>query len=79
MDESVYIIGPLASLQAAFPQHDFTHARKSLDGLQAVIDVPSESAQEHFDTDLMFLTHEEAVEYLNDPDMAGIWYEEVNE
>lgn len=79
MDEKVYIIGPIELLKTTFPQHDFSHARTSLDGTEAVIEEDIASAQDHFDKELLFMDHAEAVEYLNDPEMAGVWYVEVPE
>lgn len=71
-----YLIGSIEALQFHFPEHDFSHARKSLDGTQAVIEesVSEELVSDINADDILTLPHEEALEYLNDMDNVGIWY-----
>ncbi|MFZ4620977.1 MAG: hypothetical protein ACOYNS_10480 [Bacteroidota bacterium] len=89
--ESKYIIGNLSVLQAIFPDHNFSHARLSLDGTQCVIEsdlvddlnsleaiAPGEVSQDDL-LELEILTHGQALAFLNAPDQEGVWYEPIAE
>lgn len=81
--EKKYIIGKVQDLREIFPDHDFDHARTSLDGSLVVIDEefeigdPSESFVEDLreSYELEVLSHEEAVAKLNGAESSGVWYE----
>ncbi|KAB2967512.1 hypothetical protein [Zoogloea sp.] len=63
-------------LKEVFPEHDWEHARKSVDGTEAVIEYEVTPDLEQFlaAEEVIALEHQEAVEYLSDPDQEGIWY-----
>ncbi|NUN68823.1 MAG: hypothetical protein HUU02_03835 [Bacteroidetes bacterium] len=71
----MYLIGPLELLKQLFPSHDWSHARVSLDGSEGVIEavVTPEIDQKLQAEGVFVLDHAEAIAYLNDPDMIGIW------
>ncbi len=74
----MYLIGSLELLKQLFPSHDWEHARVSLDGAEGVIEaeVTPEIEQGLQGEGVLVLEHADAIEYLNDPDMIGIWVPE---
>jgi hypothetical protein len=77
----MYIIGPLVYLREQFPDHDLTFARKNLDETEVVIEdeISLDKQDELESNSVLCLSHEDAIDYLNDPDMAGIWYHDEEE
>lgn len=76
MDTKLYLVGNKNELQSRYPNYDWDHARKSLAGDEAVIEEEITPAQQDYleSNGIYCLTHAEAIEYLNDPSMEGIWY-----
>ncbi len=72
-----YFIGSLETLQQFFPAYDWEHARKSLDGGQAVIEkeITAELEAQLTAENVFIFTYEQALDFLNDPVQAGVWFE----
>jgi hypothetical protein len=79
--EEKYLIGPISVLQELYPDHDFDHARKSLDGNQCVIEkeVDQDTIELLESENVLVLSHSEAIEHLNSELSTGLWYEPVIE
>jgi|GEM_PF-5084128 len=73
---TLYLIGPLEVLKGQFSAHDFSHARTSLDGVNAVIreDV-TDDLQKALETQgVQCLDHDDTIALLNGTASSGIWY-----
>jgi len=77
--ESKYLIGSLSTLKDLYPDHDFDHARKSLDGLQCVIEleIDEDTTIELESQNVLVATHEEALAILNGKNSEGVWYQKI--
>lgn len=77
----MYLIGPVSILMEQFPNHDFSHARKSIPGDEVVIEEEiSADLQDQLEYQgVLCLNHEDTINYLNDSEMAGIWFPEEEE
>jgi len=80
MDSKLYLIGSLFDLQTLFPDHDFDHARKSLDGLLCVIEkeVTDEEILALESDNILVCTHEEALQILNGETSENVWYTKID-
>lgn len=77
--DSKYLIGSLAVLQNLYPDHDFDHARKSLDGSLCVIERPVDADDVSLleSENVLVLTHEEALTVLNSKASENVWYKKI--
>lgn len=73
----IYLLGSIATLQSVFPNHDWEHSRKSLDGTQAILEaeLTVDEAEILSNSGIQILSHQEALDYLNNAASEGIWYE----
>ncbi|MEW5799962.1 MAG: hypothetical protein AB1728_13255 [Bacteroidota bacterium] len=74
----MYFIGSKEILQERFPELDWEHRRVSIDGSEAVVeydcDADADIVAELEAEGILALTHDDALEYLNHPDMEGVWF-----
>ncbi len=74
-----YIFGPLDTVMSAFPDYDYDHARKTLDGKEVVVlvEVDDDMIALLESDGLQVMDHTEALDEVNKPESEGIWYEEI--